>query len=117
MTSAMRFQSKLHNFQQDPAGMLRNKLKDILGERRLTRIEDTPGVYPLRRWAMNRASIKAYREERAHMPLNAVQQRVVKDLTQDGIAVVHFRELFPHKDFREFQKFRSEERRVGNVRK
>ena len=111
MTSATRFQSmypaarkKLHNFQEDPAGILRNKLKEILGEKRLTRIEDSSPIYDIRRWAMNRQGIKAYRAERSTMPLNSVQQRIVKDLTENGIALVHFSELFPHKDFREFQR-------------
>src|SRR5262245_11126350 len=108
MTSAQRLQSlyptarrKFHNFQEDPSGILRNKLKEVLGEKRLRRIEDTSPVYDIRRWAMNRWGIRAYQAEKGHMPLNSLQQRIVRDLRENGIARVHFSELFPHKDFRE----------------
>jgi hypothetical protein len=94
---------KLHNFQKDPNGILRNKLETILGRERLLQIGDTSPIYDIRRWLMNRAAKKAYAAEKTRMPLSALQRRIVKDLREDGIATVHFSELFPDRDFNEFR--------------
>jgi hypothetical protein len=95
---------KLHNFQKDPSGILRNKLKAILGNDRLLKIEDTSPIYDVRRWALNRAAKKAYSAEKIRMPLNALQLRIVNDLRENGIAVLHFNDLFPDRDFSEYQE-------------
>jgi len=59
-------------------------------------------MYGVCRWNLNRASNKLYRNEKVHLRLGSVQQRIVSELLSDGLSVVHFNELFPNKSLSDF---------------
>ena len=96
---------KLFNFSRDPKGIFTNKLRSTLGEKRYTNLQYSSPIYDVRRWFLNREGKRAYAAEKVHMQLNSLQRRIVNDLSKNGIAVVHFSELFPNVDFRELQEF------------
>jgi hypothetical protein len=61
-------------------------------------------TYDISHWLLNRTARKLYRAEKAKMQLNFVQQRIVDQLTENGIAIFNFQDLFPDKDLRLLQE-------------
>jgi hypothetical protein len=60
-------------------------------------------IYDLSYWALNRAARKAYADEKARMVPDAIQRRVLTEVTERGICVTRFNEVFPDANFSEIQ--------------
>lgn len=53
-------------------------------------------MYDMRRYFLNQEPRKLYRRQRERMAPSPVQQRVINELTEQGICVIQFNDLFPH---------------------
>jgi ectoine hydroxylase-related dioxygenase (phytanoyl-CoA dioxygenase family) len=109
-TSLKILERKLTTFGNDPLGVLRRRA--LFGWQEMLRcyqkvrertVLSFP-VYNLCYWYLNRTPKKLYELEQPKMALSLIQQRIVHDLKQTGIAVVQFEDLFTDKKFAPFQE-------------
>jgi hypothetical protein len=97
---------KIERLQKDPWGVLTARLQHYLS--RLLNDSDSLAlkfrwpVYGLWRYVVNKEAIRLYCNEAKSMELNSLQEQIVNELTENGICIVHFNNLFPTRAFGEF---------------
>jgi Phytanoyl-CoA dioxygenase (PhyH) len=102
------FRRRLDSFQKAPLESLSRRIRasrqvyEWLNLSRAMRFRWP--VYDLSRWLSNSTARKLYRNERAHMELNAVQQQILDELRQEGISIIRFHDLFPSRNLSELQE-------------
>jgi Phytanoyl-CoA dioxygenase (PhyH) len=97
---------KVERLQKDPRGVLKVRLQYYLN--RLLNDPDSLALkfrrplYGIWRYVLNREATQLYCNEAKRMELDSLQQQIVYELTENGICIVHFDDLFPTRVFDEF---------------
>jgi hypothetical protein len=61
-------------------------------------------IFDICRWYVNIGPNRRYRAEESRKPLSPIQQAILSELEQNGIAITTFKTLFPTEDFAKFQQ-------------
>lgn len=56
-------------------------------------------MYDIRRYSLNREPRKIYRRRWKAIPLTPLQERIINELKEKGISIVHFNSFFPDSEF------------------
>jgi Phytanoyl-CoA dioxygenase (PhyH) len=101
---------KFASFQRDPVGCLKLRMEVCARSARHWYHDTCPRmkfrwpIYDVWRYFLNREATKLYRLEKARVAPGPLQQKVINELEEKGISIVHFSDLFPHCELRELQK-------------